>query len=121
MADEFDDEDGVTLSDEELASLRRTVRKLVLWAAKIEAGGRNHDCVVVDLSLGGARLHMASPIAKGESVLLTVQRFGAFRAEVAWEKERSIGIRFMEDQKRILDLIGHHLPLATVAPKAVSA
>lgn len=99
------------LTEEEAKALRKTVRKRVLWKARIDIAGKTHDCAVVDLSLGGARLHLAEPVANGTHVRLILDRFGAFRAEVVWQRDRGIGLRFIDDPQRIADLLGTRLPL----------
>ena len=109
------------ISEEEAAALRRNVRKRVLWAAKLARGGMRFDCVVVDLSLGGARIHLAQPVTKGELVTLVLEHLGALRAEVVWQEEQSIGLHFVEDAKKIADMIGTRLPLVTSTPTAKSA
>jgi PilZ domain-containing protein len=109
------------ISEEEAAALRRTVRKRVLWAAKLARGAKRFDCVVVDLSLGGARIHLAQPVIKGEMVTLMLDRLGPIRAEVVWQEEQSIGLHFVDDAKTIADLIGNRLPLAATTPTAKSA
>ncbi|HKF70489.1 MAG TPA: PilZ domain-containing protein [Stellaceae bacterium] len=109
------------ISDDEAAALRGTVRKRVLWAAELTHGARRFDCVVVDLSLGGARIHLAQPLAKGELVTLVLDRLGALRAEVAWQEEQSIGLSFVDDAKSIAAMIGNRLPLQVKTPTAKSA
>ena len=109
------------ISEEEAAALRRTVRKRVLWAAKLARGAKRYDCVVVDLSLGGARIHLAQPVSKGELVTLMLDHLGALRAEIVWQEEQSIGLRFVEETKIIAEMIGSRLPLATTTPTAKSA
>jgi len=52
------------ISEEEAAALRSSVRKRVLWAAKLVHGKARFDCVVVDLSLGGARIYLVRPLGK---------------------------------------------------------
>lgn len=109
------------ISDEEAAALRSTVRKRVLWAAKLARGAKRYDCVVVDLSLGGARVHLAQLMNKGEVVTLKLDRLGPLRAEVVWQEEQSLGLRFVDDAKTIADMIGNRLPLETTTPTAKSA
>jgi hypothetical protein len=110
------------ISEQDAAALRGSVRKRVLWAAKVARGAKRYDCVVVDLSLGGARIHLAEPMAKGEMVTLMLDRLGALRAEIVWQEEQSIGLRFVDDAKTIADMIGNRLPLATATtPTAKSA
>jgi PilZ domain len=109
------------ISEEDAAALRRNVRKRVLWAAKLACGAKRYDCVVVDLSLGGARIHLSEPVTKGEIVTLKLDRLGPLRAEVVWQEEQSIGLRFVDDAKTIADVIGDRLPLVTPIPAAKSA
>jgi hypothetical protein len=109
------------ISEDEAAALRQTVRKRVLWAAQLARGSKRFDCVVVDLSLGGARIHLSQPVTKGEMVILVLDRLGSLRAEIVWQEEQSIGLRFVEDAKTIADMIGNRLPLASTTPAAKSA
>ena len=108
------------ISEEEAAALRSTPRKRVLWAARIAHGSTRFDCVVVDLSLGGARIYLAQPFSKGDIVTLKLDRMGALRAEVVWQEGHSIGLQFVDDPQKIVETIGARLPLAP-APSAKSA
>jgi hypothetical protein len=108
------------ISEEEAAALRRTVRKRVLWAAKLAHGPTRFDCVVVDLSLGGARIYLAQPLGKGEIVTLKLDQMSTLRAEVVWQEGHSIGLRFTDEPQKIVDTIGARLPLAPT-PTAASA
>ena len=110
-----------SISGAEATAARASVRKHVLWAATLACGAKRYDCVVVDLSLGGACIRLAHPLAKGDLVSLILDRFGALRAEVAWQDEQSIGLRFVDDSKTVADIIGNRLPLATSTPAARSA
>jgi hypothetical protein len=109
------------ISDDEAAALRGTVRKRVLWAAELAHGAKRFDCVVVDLSLGGARIHLAQPVTKGELVTLVLGRLPALKAEIVWQEGHSIGLRFTEAPERIAEIFGGLLPLAGVPPAGASA
>lgn len=95
---------------------RRAQRKRVLWSGQVESSDRLIDCAVLDISLQGARVRV-----DGESQLPTgplaiaVSRFGTFKAEVVWSKDRMSGLRFLETVERVADTIGRQLPLAMVA------
>ena len=119
MSDENQERLNAQFSESELAALRRNVRKRVLWGAQLQISAARFDCIVVDLSLGGARLHFAERIEMGQEVALILDRIGSLRAEVVWQEERSIGVRFTDDPQRIAQLIGGRLPLAL--PSAISA
>ena len=120
MGDSDAERNGAGLTEQDLAALRRTVRKRVLWAAHLMVANRRFDCVVVDLSLGGARLHYSEPVSKGEQVTLVLERIGSLEAEVVWQEERSIGLRFTDEPQRISELIGGRLPLTPAMPKAAT-
>lgn len=90
---------------------RQYKRKPVLWGAKLETATGRHECITLDLSLGGAKLRLAVPVAMHDTVTLVLERFGALAAEVAWVEGRTIGIRFTEDPQHVADILGRSLPL----------
>lgn len=96
---------------ETYAEPRRTVRKRVLWAATLKGEEGSCDCVVVDLSLGGAKLLLSMTITEGQKVALTLGRFGTFNGEVVWRRADALGVRFLDDPERIAAMIGDCLPL----------
>ena len=112
-------DDNELLTDEETQAMRKTVRKRVLWKARLEIAGVTHACAIVDLSLGGARLHFAEPVESGTNVRLILDRFGAYSATVVWQKGRGVGVRFTDDPQRIAGLIGARLSLE--GPKAAAS
>jgi len=118
MVDDNSERSRRELSEAEGAAQRRTVRKRVLWAARLKAGARQFDCIVVDLSLGGARLHFCEPLPKGQMVSLILERIGTIGAEVVRQEERSVGLRFTDDPQHIAKLIGHRLPLVGIPTAA---
>lgn len=121
MADDPAESRTPLTSEEQAAASRSGVRKHVLWAATLACGANRYDCVVVDFSLGGARIHQALPVAKGERVSLMLDQLGTLRAEVIWREEQSIGLRFIDDAETIAEMIGNRLPLVTTKPTARSA
>jgi len=109
------------IPEEEAAILRSSVRKRVLWAAKLARGSECFNSVVVDLSLGGARIHLAQPLGKGDLVMLELDEIGALQAEVVWQEGHSLGLQFMEEPQTIAATIGRRLPLTAAPPTAKSA
>lgn len=84
---------------------RRHLRKPVRQAARLLiAGGRLagrleehgvwHDCLILDISPGGAKVSVDAALELGASVRLEIGRFGRFAAEVAWIGAREFGLRF---------------------------
>src|SRR5277367_2748449 len=65
---------------------RRHKRKPVLWSARVESRTGAADCIILDLSLGGAKLRGQIEVQARQSVTLVIDRFGAIRAEVVWAR-----------------------------------
>jgi hypothetical protein len=77
---------------------RRFERTKVLKAAKIIFGHCEPliDCVVFDLSTGGACIQVANPAAIPDEVELTFDAARTLRAcRVAWRSESRIGVAFV--------------------------
>lgn len=91
---------------------RRHKRKPVLWSARIETDMGPCDCILLDLSLGGAKLRTALQAKARERVMLVVDRFGAINAEVAWCRSGQMGLRFRDLPETVAQLFGGALPLA---------
>lgn len=89
---------------------RKHVRKPVLWAARLETAAGSFDCVVLNLSLGGARLQVTAPILP-PVVTLVMERFGALRAEIVWQLNDGIGLRFTADPDEVARTLKGALPL----------
>ncbi len=93
------------------AEQRRFKRKPVLWAARLETGEGSFDCITLDLSLGGAKLRMATTSPLKEPVSLVLERFGILHAEVAWQRPDTVGLRFTDEPEYIAGILGRTLPL----------
>jgi hypothetical protein len=98
-----------------IAERRRAVRKSVLWSGRLESNARLLDCAILDVSLEGIRIKLDEAVPSRGPFALACSRFGTFHAEVVWERERTLGLRFLEPPGRVADTIGRHLPLAMVA------
>lgn len=93
------------------ADRRQHKRKPVLWAARIETREGPCDCIILDLSLGGAKLRSAAPVAAQQTVTLVIDRFGALHAEVIWARSGRMGLRFVDAPDQIAHILGATLPL----------
>jgi hypothetical protein len=96
-------------SDEER---RQHKRKPVLWAARVETRNGPADCVILDLSLGGAKLRAPVAVSAKQPVMLVIDRFGALRAEVVWARRGHMGLRFVDAPEQVAHIIGTTLPLS---------
>jgi len=89
------------------ADRRRHKRRSGMWKAHVELGrGQRVDCVVLDLSDGGARLVLRQPIVAGKVVTLVAERAGTRGARVAWADGNRVGIEFIERSADVVGLPG---------------
>lgn len=89
--------DGTTSSNRPKAEPRRRhERRAGIWPAHLETtSGRRLDCIVFDISSGGAKVRLDAPIADGEVVTFISKRFGKRGARVAWTAPRRAGLIFL--------------------------
>ncbi|MGD9800078.1 MAG: PilZ domain-containing protein [Parvularculaceae bacterium] len=82
--------------EEERAETRRGVYRP---GRLIVTGGLELDCMIVDLSANGARLHLDGADALPEFLTLRVVSTGALkRARVVWRREHSAGLSFLMER-----------------------
>ena len=94
------------------AERRRYKRKPVLWSARVELRTGPSECIILDLSLGGAKIKTThAPIPAHQVVTLVIDRFGALRAEVAWSRMGHMGLRFIDAPDHVAHVVGSTLPL----------
>lgn len=101
-----------------LDSRRREIRTAVIKRAKICFGPSLIDCVVLDVSPGGARIRMDVMIPLPATVILRFSGGSAFVARLQWARGTEVGFAFersapMED--------GHASSVAASALKALPA
>jgi hypothetical protein len=65
--------------------------------AHVDGGKRIADCVVRDVSAGGARLLVKDPGSLPRSFLLLISQSGNVtrRCEVVWTRQNQVGVRFV--------------------------
>lgn len=94
---------------------RRHHRQKILWGADLNIGDPNDKlgvggyvlaCRVTNLSLSGARLQMHLPLQAGTEATLRLSRYGNVPARVSWYRNGFIGLEFLIDQKKFVDMIG---------------
>lgn len=89
---------------------RRYRRCAVLWSACVFSGGRTMDAVVLNLSVGGARIRLPNPAVLDDRATLSINRFGDFAGRLVWRHETEFGLEFLDPAERILDKFGDTLP-----------
>lgn len=90
---------------------RRHVRKNVLWAAKLETMDGSFDCIALNVSRGGAKLRLASPMVPQTAGDLTLGSHGRFAAQIIWQRLDRIGVRFCAAPEEVARIIGPALSL----------
>jgi PilZ domain len=85
-------------------------RKPVLWSAKLHRDGRVLECQTLHISAGGARIRISERFEINSTVVLVVDRVGAFPGELRWQEGDYAGISFMEDAQTVAKRLGAVLP-----------
>ena len=92
----------------ELAERRRHSRVSAMWMGTLKARHNFFDCMVIDISAGGAKLAFAEPVSLGvgAAVTLILDRFGNFRGETAWQRGALVGVRFLDPPDAVAEAFG---------------
>ena len=76
---------------------REDRRRQILWSGVLQTAQGPHQCLVVDISRGGARISHAPAVGIGQAVALKVLGLGNFRGTVVWSETGEVGIAFAAD------------------------
>jgi hypothetical protein len=90
---------------------RSNKRKPVLWAARLESKDGSAPCIILDLSMGGAKLRGISPSRVRQPITLVIDRFGSLHGEVVWARMGLLGMSFSDAPAHIAKILGETLPL----------
>lgn len=83
-------------------SMRGHPRSAVFWSGALQAGRQNVECIVLNMSPGGAKVRMLKRfVSDGSPVILHIDRLGGYTSEVVWTEGNTIGLRFLKDPKQI--------------------
>jgi hypothetical protein len=79
--------------------LRKTPRRFVSQPALMirEDGSIIGQCMLLDISAGGARLKLAGDVSAPAEFTLLLSKFNSAmrrQCKIAWERENQIGVRF---------------------------
>ncbi len=91
---------------------RKFERKKVLFAASLQVGDKSHDCEIINISFGGAQLHLGRALKSGEKAVLEIDPFGSFDTEIRWSADGDVGIKFNDDTAKVAELV---MAIATYA------
>ncbi len=88
---------------------RQYKRTSAILSGTLFHDNRVDDCVIFNLSLGGAMVRFSETLADGAAVTLSVSRVGALRAEAVWQTGKTLGLRFFDAPERVAGVIGDAL------------
>ncbi|MCB9949207.1 MAG: PilZ domain-containing protein [Rhodospirillaceae bacterium] len=73
-------------------------RNAVIWRGRFATEAATHECVVLNVSVGGACVRTTFPPEVGDHGRLTIDRVGEFDAEIVWVSNhtKGLGIRFRD-------------------------
>ena len=74
---------------------RKYRRKKCLLPAQLITNLGAHDCRVLDLSQGGAKVETSAIVTPNQAVTLVVKPIGTFTGLVAWRTDRCLGMKFL--------------------------
>jgi hypothetical protein len=77
---------------------REDRRRQLLWSGILQTARGPAQCIVIDISRGGARLSAAAAVKVGQAVTLLVTGMGMFRGTVVWAEPGMIGLKFAEEK-----------------------
>jgi hypothetical protein len=85
-----------------LAERRQHTRIGILWMATLRSATGFIECIVLDISRGGAKLAFNGPASlPATPVALVLEGVGTFRAVAAWQRQTFAGIRFLDPPDEI--------------------
>ena len=77
---------------------REDRRRQLLWSGILQTARGPVQCIVIDISRGGARLSAAAAVKTGQAVTLLVAGMGMYRGTVVWSEAGTIGLQFIEEK-----------------------
>jgi hypothetical protein len=100
-ASEFDDLWRIRQAAEQEArdqdDRRAYERRNVFWKARLVLPEGAINCVVYDLSMGGARVRLVAQLQKQQRVRLDIEKLSPLNAEIVWLGIGMVGVRFTDD------------------------
>lgn len=85
---------------------RRHRRHPVLYSGTLHQDSAPFDCVIKDISAGGAQLITERPVAEEQSFILDIDRAGLFTGRLVWRQDERVGIAFLHEPQNVAQRIG---------------
>jgi len=84
---------------------REHERRTVTVEAQIRDHAEWHECRIVNISAGGAKLRSECRFEAGAEVQLNIGQWGQFSGTVVWQHSEELGVKFTHDPAEIADVI----------------
>jgi|FLOH01.1.fsa_nt_gi hypothetical protein len=97
---------------------RDAQRRSVLWPAILHIGDHHFNCQIRNFSLSGLKLKFNLPLKEGTAIKVEIPKHGiVLRAEISWQSDDLLGLRFLERPEIIKDTFGEHAAVMGIGVK----
>lgn len=93
---------------------QRHPRHSTLCPGELISGDRTVECVVLNISVGGAKIRLAEPVETNSRVRVRIERVGEFAGRVAWRNGDTLGVEFQDDLAELARIVEDVLKQDTV-------
>ena len=97
---------------------RDTQRRSVLWPAILHIGEHQFNCQIRNFSMSGLKLKFNLPLKEGTVIKVEIPRRKiVLRAEISWQADELLGIRFLEKAEVIQETFGDRAAVMGIGHK----
>ncbi len=98
------------LATEKGRTYRAHPRYETFCPGEFSIGDRTVDCVVLNISVGGAKIRVTGPVDTASTVRLRIEPFGEFSGRVVWHNGTTMGIQFHDQLCEIESIVENMRP-----------
>ncbi|WP_321397711.1 PilZ domain-containing protein [Emcibacter sp.] len=91
---------------EGLNCMRIFKRRTVVWPSTLFVGPHEFKSTLYDISLGGMRMKLDLPLARGAYVKVKIKELQKMDAQVVWHSSGFIGFKFVDDPDMVREILG---------------
>lgn len=93
--------------DDSFDEARDKKRRSVIWDAILHVEDHKFDCQIRNFSMGGLKLKLNLPFKEGTAVRVEIpMRDITLNAKIAWQADKLLGLRFLEDEDLLQGVFG---------------
>lgn len=89
-----------------LNCLRKHKRRTVVMPATLYVGAYEFRSMLYDISLGGVRMKLDLPLARGAEVKIRIKDKSKLDGAVVWHATGFLGLKFLDDADQIRGVLG---------------